>query len=317
MPSVGVLVDPLDSLNVKKDSTLAIIEAARRLGWDVHVTRAEHLYWNQGEAASSWRSIELDLGASPWYRLGEPEDRPLTAFDVILNRKDPPFNMAYIYATYFLDHAARGGTLVVNRPDSVRNCNEKFFATHFPECVAPTLVTAEAARIRAFAAEHGNLVLKPLDGMGGQGIFRVMAGDPNLSVVIETLSDRGTIPIMAQRFLPEIADGDKRILMIDGTPVPYALARLPKAGEARGNLAAGGSGEGRELTERDRWLAGRIGPELRARGLIFVGLDVIGDYVTEINVTCPTCIRELDAWFDLDIGADLIRHLDLRLKETV
>lgn len=306
-------MDPLDSLNIKKDSTLALIEAAARRGWTVHVAQPERLFWDQGRAAGVWHPISLNLTEQAWYRLGEAETLDLGSFDAILMRKDPPFDMSYIYATYFLDHAAAAGTIVANRPDSLRNCNEKFFATQFPHCLAPTLVTADADHLRAFAGEQGDLVMKPLDGMGGMSVFRLLKGDPNLGVVIETLTRDGTIPIMAQRYLPEIREGDKRILLLDGEPVPYALARLPKAGEARGNLAAGGRGEGRELTERDRWLCAQVGPELANRGLRFVGLDVIGDYITEINVTCPTCIRELDAWFGIDIGAMFFERLEASL----
>lgn len=310
-------MDPLDSLHVKKDSTLALIEAAQKRGWSVLQTQVERLFWDRGRAAGTWYPVELDLTAvhaqdppaTGWYRLGAGEVRDLASFDVLLMRKDPPFDMGYVYATYFLDHAAAAGVRVVNRPDSLRDCNEKFFATHFAQCLAPTLVTADGDRLRAFAHEQGAVVMKPLDGMGGQSVFRLEPGDPNLSVVIETLTEHGALPIMAQRYLPEIRDGDKRILMIDGAPLPFALARLPREGESRGNLAAGGRGEGRALTDRDRWLCAQIGPELARRGLYFVGLDVIGDYVTEINVTCPTCIRELDAWFGVDIGGQVVDGL--------
>jgi glutathione synthase len=229
-------------------------------------------------------------------------------------RKDPPFDMEYIYSTYLLERAQQDGALVVNRPDSIRDCNEKFFATTFPDCCPPLLVTRRADLIREFQAEHGDMVLKPLDGMGGSSVFRVKRDDPNLSVILETLTRHGQEQIMAQKFLPEISDGDKRILMIDGEPLDYALARIPMAGEARGNLAAGGTGEGRPLTDRDRWIAEQLGDELRSRGLTFVGIDVIGDYLTEINVTCPTCIRELDAQFSLDIAAKLLDTVATQLS---
>ncbi len=229
-------------------------------------------------------------------------------------RKDPPFNSEYVYATYLLELAERRGTLVVNRPQSLRDCNEKFFATQFPQCAPPTLVSRRSDILRAFAAEHGDVILKPLDEMGGASIFRHRDGDPNLSVILETLTDHGRRQIMAQRYLPAIKDGDKRILMIDGEPVEYCLARIPAAGETRGNLAAGGRGEARPLSERDRWIAAQVGPSLRERGLLFVGLDVIGDYLTEINVTSPTCAREIDAAYGTDIGGRLMAAIEKRLS---
>jgi len=229
-------------------------------------------------------------------------------------RKDPPFDMEYIYTTYFLERAAEAGAMVVNDPRSLRDCNEKFFATAFPDCCPPLVISRSMDVIRAFHAEHGDVVLKKLDGMGGMNIFRVTKQDPNLNVILETLTRNESELVMAQRYLPEIRDGDKRILMIDGVPVPFALARIPKFGETRGNLAAGGTGEGRPLTARDREIAERVGPELVRRGLGFVGLDVIGAYLTEVNVTCPTCIRELDAQFGLDIAGTLIETLVGKLR---
>ena len=228
-------------------------------------------------------------------------------------RKDPPFNMEYIYATYFLERAEAAGVLCVNRPQSLRDCNEKFFATAFTDLCPPLIVSRREDQLRDFQQKHKNVVFKPLDGMGGASVFRVMDGDANLGVILETLTDFGRQQIMGQLFLPEIADGDKRILLIDGEPVPYALARVPLAGESRGNLAAGGTGEGRPLTERDRFIAERVGAQLKARGLMFVGIDVIGDYLTEINVTCPTCIRELDAQFSLDIAGKLMATIESKL----
>ncbi|HNK33765.1 MAG TPA: glutathione synthase, partial [Plasticicumulans sp.] len=235
---------------------------------------------------------------------------PLAELDVLLMRKDPPFDLEYIYTTYLLERAEAEGVRVVNRPQSLRDANEKLFTAWFPQCCPPTLATRDMARLRGFVAEHGDAILKPLDGMGGAGIFRVRAGDANLNVIVETLTERGRRTALAQRFIPEISAGDKRILMIDGEPVPYALARIPAEGETRGNLAAGGRGVGQPLSERDRWICAQVGPELRRRGLVFVGLDVIGDWLTEINVTSPTCARELDAQFGLDIGADLMRALE-------
>ena len=223
-------------------------------------------------------------------------------------------DMEYLYTTYFLEDAERQGTLIVNRPASLRDCNEKLFTGWFPQCCAPSLVSRDAARLRAFIKEYGDVVLKPLDAMGGASVFRVRHNDPNISVILETLTAMGRRTAMAQEFIPEIASGDKRILMVDGEPVPYALARIPAQGETRGNLAAGGRGEGVELSERDYWICEQVGPELRQRGLMFVGLDVIGDYLTEINVTSPTCIRELDALYDLDIAGQLMDCIENKLR---
>ncbi|MDR6357209.1 glutathione synthase [Pseudomonas psychrotolerans] len=241
-----------------------------------------------------------------WFAFGESVDLPLRELDVILMRKDPPFDNEFVYATYLLEQAERGGTLVVNRPASLRDCNEKFFATLFPELSPPTLVSRRADIIREFARAHGDVILKPLDGMGGSSVFRHREGDPNLSVILETLTAHGTQQIIAQRYLPGIKDGDKRILMVDGEPVEYCLARIPAQGETRGNLAAGGRGVAQPLSARDREIAATVGPELRKRGLLFVGLDVIGEHLTEINVTSPTCIREIDAAYDTRIAERLM-----------
>jgi glutathione synthase len=257
--------------------------------------------------------LRVEDAAQDWYELGAAKLTQLGELDVIMMRKDPPFDMEYIYTTYFLERAEALGVTVVNKPQGLRDCNEKFFATAFAECCPPLLVTRSEAMLREFQRTHKNVVFKPLDGMGGKSVFRIMEGDQNLGVIIETLTNSGTAQIMGQKFIPEITDGDKRILLIDGEPVPYALARIPMAGEARGNLAAGGTGEGRELTERDRWIASQVGPELKRRGLTFVGVDVIGDYLTEVNVTCPTCIRELDAQFSLDIGGMLMDTIAAKL----
>ncbi|MEM1230940.1 MAG: glutathione synthase [Pseudomonadota bacterium] len=322
-PRVLIIMDPLDSLSLKKDSTLAMIRAAQRRGWPVHYCQQQDLLLK--DRVEQVRSQSLTLRApfaetlsmeghsGPWYELGEPTLAPLAGFEVILNRKDPPFDMEYIYLTYFLERARDAGALVINDPESVRDCNEKFFATAFPECCPPLIVSRTMADLTAFAAEQGNVVFKQLDGMGGKSVFRVLEGDANLKVILETLTGGETQQIMGQRYLPEIAQGDKRILLIDGEPVPYALARVPMAGEARGNLAAGGTGEGRPLTDRDRFIAAQVGPALKERGLVFVGIDVIGDYLTEVNVTCPTCIRELDAQFSLDIAGTLFDRIEARL----
>jgi glutathione synthase len=241
-----------------------------------------------------------------WFQLAGEVEGPLTDLDAILLRKDPPFDMEYIYSTYLLELADKAGTPVLNNPASVRDCNEKLFALHFPQCCPPHLVSKDAALLKNFHQKHGDVIFKPLDGMGGSSIFRLKADDPNVSVIIETLTEMGHRQIMAQKYLPEIKDGDTRILLINGEPVPYGLARIPASGETRGNLAAGGSGVARPLNDRDRWICEQIGPELKKRGLVFVGIDVIGDYLTEINVTCPTCIREINKAYDLDIAGDYL-----------
>ena len=309
---LGVVMDPITSVNYKKDSTLAMLWAASERGWELWYMRQEDLFLREG-ARARMQPLQVFRDPERFHALGEPCDRRLADLDVILMRKDPPFDNEFLYSTHILEAAEREGVLVVNRPVSLRDCNEKLFATQFPQCCPPLLVSRSAERLRAFQREHGDVVFKPLDAMGGAMVFRVRDGDPNISVILETLTAHGTTTIMAQRYIPEIVDGDKRILMIDGEPVPYALARIPAVGETRGNLAAGGSGEARPLTERDRWICAQVGPALRERGLLFVGLDVIGDYLTEINVTSPTCIREIDKAFGTDIGGQLMDCISARL----
>ncbi|MFM7785806.1 MAG: glutathione synthase [Gammaproteobacteria bacterium] len=309
---LGVVMDPITTVNYAKDSTLAMLWAAQDRGWELLYMEQQDLFLRDGPRA---RMRPLRVGRDPgcFYTLGEPRDEPLGGLRVILMRKDPPFDNEYIYSTYILEAAARAGTLVVNDPQALRDCNEKLYATQFPQCCPPLLVSRSAERLRAFQREHGDVVFKPLDAMGGTLVFRVREGDPNVSVILETLTNHGATTIMAQRYIPEIVNGDKRILLIDGEPVPYALARIPAVGETRGNLAAGGSGEARPLTARDRWICEQVAPSLRQRGLVFVGLDVIGDYLTEINVTSPTCIREIDKAFGTDIGARLMDAIAARL----
>jgi glutathione synthase len=308
--SVGVLMDPISDIKVAKDTTLAMLLEATRRGHELH-------YFEQGSLAlrdgAPWvRSAPLQVRDDPrnWFALGEPRWHDLRELDVALMRKDPPVDAQFVYDTMVLEAAQRGGVLVVNDPRSLRDCNEKLFALQFPQCIAPTLVARDPAELRRFAAEHGEVVLKPLDGMGGRGIFRVRHGDSNLNSMLETLlggDGHGANRQMAiaQKYLPEISAGDKRILVVDGEPVPYALARIPQGSDFRGNLAAGGRGEGVPLSERDRWIVAQVAPELRRRGLLFTGLDVIGDYLTEINITSPTCVRELDAQFGLNIAGQL------------
>jgi glutathione synthase len=311
--NLGVVMDPIESITVKKDTTLAMLLAAQRKGWTIHYIQQKDLYSAQGISRANMTSLEVRDDPQSWFTLGESGDKALSELDVILMRKDPPFDLDYIYSTYLLEQAHREGTLIVNNPQSLRDCNEKIFATQFPQCCPPVLVSADAEMLKAFYREHEDVIYKPLDGMGGTSIFRVKRGDANLSVIIETLTLQGERQIMAQRYLPEIVDGDKRILMIDGEPVDYALARIPAIGENRGNLAAGGSGVAQPLSKRDRWICDQIAPFLKEKGLLFVGIDVIGDYLTEINVTSPTCIREIDAAFDLDIAGDLMLKIEEKL----
>lgn len=288
------MMDPIQAINYKKDTTLAMLWAAQDAGFALFYLELPQLFLRGDEPGAMARSLQVYRDPAAWYSLGEAEACPLADFDVILMRKDPPFDIDYIYATYLLELAEQRGSLVANRPASLRDCNEKLFAARFPQCSPPLLVSSDAGLLRAFQQAHGDIVLKPLDGMGGRSVFRVRPGDDNLGVIIETLTAHGRHPIMAQRYLPEIRDGDKRILLIDGEPVSHCLARIPMSGENRGNLAAGGRGEVRPLTERDRWIAGQVAPELMRRGLYFAGLDVIGDHLTEINVTSPTCLREIE-----------------------
>jgi glutathione synthase len=303
---LAIVMDPIRTIKVYKDSSFAMLLAAQARGWELVYLEQSDLYLRDGAAFARARNLQVRDQESDWFELGEPYSQPLADLDVILMRKDPPLNLEFLYTTYMLEQAEHAGVLVVNRPEALRNSNEKLFTARFPECCAPTLVSRDPSRLRSFLDEQGDIILKPLDAMGGSSVFRVRVGDPNVSVILETLTDLGQRTAMAQTFIPEISAGDKRILMIDGQPVPYALARIPAAGETRGNLAAGGRGEGVALSERDRWICAQVGPELRARGLLFVGLDVIGDYLTEINVTSPTCIRELDRIYGLDIAGELM-----------
>ena len=310
---LGIVMDPISAINIKKDSSFAMLLAAQAKGWPLYYIEQSDLFLSQGVARATVRPLTVIENNKQWYELGETKTVALSELDVVLMRKDPPFDMEYIYSTYLLEQAQSAGVLIVNNPQSLRDANEKLFTAWFPECCPDTLVTRQDSLIRDFYKTHGDIILKPLDGMGGASIFRIKEQDPNLSVIIETLTERGQKSIMVQRYIPDIVEGDKRILMIDGEPVPYALARIPADGETRGNLAAGGRAEGRPLTERDRWICQQVGPKLREKGLIFVGLDVIGDYLTEINVTSPTCIRELDQQFGLNIAGDLMDSIQQHL----
>jgi glutathione synthase len=312
---LGVIMDDITNISVKKDSTLSMLVAAQSRGWQVYYMQQADLYLDSGRPmARSQRLSAVSFDPENWYCAEPPQTLSLTEFDVLLMRKDPPFDNEYLYTTYILDAAEREGVLIVNKPASLRDCNEKIFATQFTNCTPPLLVSRNPQQLRDFLREHQDIVMKPLDGMGGTLIFRVRHDDPNISVIIETLTDHENRTIMAQRFIPEIVQGDKRILMIDGEAVPYCLARVPAAGETRGNLAAGGSGEARPLTARDRWICEQVAPTLKEKHLLFVGLDVIGDYLTEINVTSPTCIREIDAAYGTDIGGMLMDCIATKLE---
>lgn len=303
---LGVVMDPIDSIVVKKDTTLAMLLAAQRQGWEIQYMEQADLYLDQGSAHGIMRTLTVRDDESDWFTLQEPTDQSLSELDVILMRKDPPFDMDFVYSTYILEQAQREGVLIVNDPQSLRDCNEKLFATQFPQCCPPLIVSSAVSKLKAFYDIHQDVIYKPLDGMGGASIFRIRPGDPNISVVIETLTANGKHQIMAQKFVPEITNGDKRILVINGKPIDYALARIPASGETRGNLAAGGAGVAQPLSDRDRWIVDQVSATLVDKGLLFVGLDVIGDYLTEINVTSPTCVREIDRAYDLDIAGDLM-----------
>jgi len=288
--------------------------AAQAKGWSLYYMEQQDLFLEQGIVSAEMKPLRVFENAEKWFEVDGSQTRPLTDLDAILMRKDPPFDMEYIYSTYLLEQAQASGVLVVNHPQSLRDANEKLYTAWFPQCCPPTLVTRQKHLIQEFHQQHQDIILKPLDGMGGASIFRVQPDDPNFSVIIETLTDHGKKSVMVQKFISDIIKGDKRILMINGEPVPYALARIPAEGETRGNLAAGGRAEGRPLTERDRWICQQVGPTLRKKGLLFVGLDVIGNYLTEINVTSPTCIRELDTQFNLNIAADLMNSIEQQLS---
>lgn len=314
MIKLGIVMDPISEINIKKDSSFAMLMAAQQRGYQLFYMEMADLAMVNGMAMANMRPLTVINDVSKWFELGEAVDTPMSDLDVILMRKDPPFDTEFIYATYMLERAEEQGVLIVNKPQSLRDANEKLFTAWFSEFTPETIVTRDAKRIRAFHQAKGDIILKPLDGMGGTSIFRVKQDDPNLGVIIETLTSYGQQYAMAQAFIPEITQGDKRILVVDGEPVPYALARIPMKGETRGNLAAGGSGVAQPLSDSDWAIARAIGPELKKRGLIFVGLDVIGDKLTEINVTSPTCIREIQAAFDVDITGMLMDAIEARLK---
>jgi glutathione synthase len=312
--ATGVVMDPIAGIKTYKDSTFAMLLEAQRRDHDLWYMEPGDLVVRDGVAMAHMRSLEVRDSRDDWFTLGESDTRELAGLDILLMRKDPPFDMDYIYTTYLLDLAEQAGVVVLNRPQALRDANEKMFITQFPQCCVPALVTRRSAEIKAFVGEHGLSVVKPLDGMGGESIFQVRPDDPNLNVILETITGADRQLVMAQRFISEISAGDKRILVVDGEPVPWALARIPGAGDFRGNLAKGGTGKGVPLSERDRWICGQVAPELKRRGILFAGLDVIGDWLTEINVTSPTCIRELDAEFDLNIAGTLFDALEAKRR---
>ena len=307
---MAFIVDPLDDFKTYKDSTYAMMCEAAARGHALYVLQQEDLAWQNGVVSGHARRLHLTGEKQAWYRVEAPLATPLREFGAVLMRKDPPFDMEYLYSTYLLELAQAQGACVFNDPRAIRDCNEKMTIARFPQFTAPTLVTRHAGLIHEFLAAHGDIILKPLDGMGGTSVFRVHRRDPNLNVIIETVTHYGRRTVMAQRFIPEIADGDKRILLIGGTPVPYALARIPKPGETRGNLAAGGTGVARKLTPRDREIAEALAPQLEAQGLLLVGLDVIGDYLTEVNVTSPTCFQEIAEQTGFNVAGMMLDALE-------
>ncbi len=313
-------MDPIGQINVKKDSSLAMLQEAQSRGYELYYMEMEDLYLQNGRAYATMKHLQVQPNArqsgESWYQFSQELDAPLAELDVILMRKDPPFDTEFIYATYILERAENEGTLIVNKPQSLRDANEKLFTSWFSELTPETLVSRSSAKLRTFHSTHQDIILKPLDGMGGASIFRVKTGDKNLNVIIETLTQHGTRYAMAQKYIPEISEGDKRILVVDGEPIPYCLARIPANGENRGNLAAGGHGEARPLTGSDRRIAESLGPVLREKGLYFVGLDVIGDKLIEINVTSPTCIREIEDAYNINISGKLMDCIEQVLART-
>ncbi len=310
---LGIVMDPIESISPKKDSSLAMLLEAQRRGYELHYLLQSDLKLIAGQAIGRSRLLQVNDDPDNWFETGDEQEISLGDLDVILMRKDPPFDMEYIYTTYILDRAEVAGALIVNRPQALRDMNEKAYTAWFPDCAPTTLITRSMADMKSFVTEHRKVVVKPLDGMGGKSIFVINQGDNNANVIIETLTDYGKQFAMAQVFIPEISQGDKRILLIDGEAIPYALARIPPPDDNRGNLVMGAIGEGRELSERDRWICAKVGPVLKEKGVIFCGIDVIGDYMTEINSTSPTGIRELDTIFKLNIAGTLFDAIEKKL----
>jgi len=312
---LGIVMDPISQVNVAKDSSMAMMLEAQSRGYELYYMEMKDLYLVQGQCRATTHKIKVFDDSEHWYELSDPQDIAVSELDAVLMRKDPPFDTEFIYATYMLERAEEEGTLIVNKPQSLRDCNEKLFTAWFSEFTPKTLVTRSSDQIRAFHQKQQDVIIKPLDGMGGASIFRIKENDANVGVIIETLTNHGQQYAMVQEFMPQIADGDKRILIVNGEPMPYCLARIPAQGETRGNLAAGGRGVARPLSVSDKAIADAIGPELKKRGLYFVGLDVIGDKVTEINVTSPTCIREIEAAYPINISGKLMDAIEDNIRK--
>jgi glutathione synthase len=314
---LGVVMDPISQVNVKKDSSMAMMFEAQKRGYEIYYMEMKDLYLDQGQCRATAQKLKVFDDPEHWYELDEVNDIAVSELDAVLMRKDPPFDTEFIYATYMLERAEVEGTLIVNKPQSLRDCNEKLFTAWFAELTPRTLVTRNNDKIREFHQQEKDIIIKPLDGMGGASIFRIKENDANVGVILETLTNHGNQYAMVQEFMPEIKDGDKRILIVNGEPMPYCLARIPAQGETRGNLAAGGRGEARPLSATDKLIAETIAPELKKRGLYFVGLDVIGDKVTEINVTSPTCIREIEAAYPINISGKLMDAIEENIRPRV
>ena len=310
----GVVMDPIGDIKTYKDSTFAMLLEAQKRGHALYYMEPGDLFAKDGRAYARMQQLEVRDNTTDWFSLSPVGSRPLDELDIVLMRRDPPFDMNYIYTTYMLELAESAGTLVINRPQSLRDANEKFFITNFSQCCVPMMISSRSELIRDFVAQHGHCVVKPLDGMGGESVFQVSDTDMNLNVILETITRHDSRPVMAQKYIDEISQGDKRILMVNGEPVPYALARFAGEGDFRGNLAKGGGSTGVPLSERDRWICSQVGPELKKRGILFSGLDVIGDWLSEVNVTSPTCIRELDEEFGLNIAGQLFDAAEAKLK---
>jgi glutathione synthase len=311
---LGVVMDPIGAVHFHKDSTLAMLLAAQARGWELYYMEQPDLFLQDDRCLARLSRLLVRNDENDWFSISEPYTAPLDELDVVLMRKDPPVDMEFMYTTFLLERAEAHGALIVNRPAALRNASEKLYTAWFQNCCPPMRVSRDMQLLKAFLEEQNDIIVKPLNGMGGASVFRVQQGDPNVNVILETITDNGRQTAMAQRYIPEIVEGDKRILMIDGKPFPHALARVPASGETRGNLAAGGSGKGVDLSDRDRWICDQVGPALREQGLLFVGIDVIGDYLTEINVTSPTCIRELDSIYAADIAGELMDAIENTLK---
>ncbi|BAO45499.1 glutathione synthase [Thiolapillus brandeum] len=311
---IGIVMDPINTIKIAKDSSFAMLLEAQRRHWSIHYMEMDSLYLENGQPMARTRILKVCDDPEHWFEFENETTIPVEKLNAILMRKDPPFDMEYIYATYLLEQAEARGTLVVNRPQALRDANEKLFTSWFPQCTPDTLVSRCYSDFSRFLARHGDIILKPLGGMGGESIFRVKEDDPNINVILETLTARQTRYTMAQKFIPEISNGDKRILVVNGEAVPWALARVPRKGETRGNLAAGGSAHGTPLGDRDHWIVEQVAPRLKEAGILFAGLDVIGDYLTEINVTSPTCIRELDSLYNLNISGMLMDSIENKIR---